>query len=320
MNRRYLVTGGAGFIGSRLVAHLLSQGHLVSVYDDFSTGVLDRLRGLSQQARLNVCTGDLCDRSRLSQCMRGMDGVFHLAAVVSVADCTKDWLEGHKINATGTLGLFDLVAKTSPVPIVYASSAAVYGDAGRQPCHEDMPERPISPYGADKVSAEHHARAFWDIHRVPSIGLRFFNVYGKGQSLTSPYAGVLARFASNLMTGAPLQIHGDGLQSRDFVYAGDAVIALAAAMNRLEGRAESFVCNVCSGSASTVWDVANALAEAFGSTRFGTRFLPARPGDIRYSLGDPARMQQMLGLRPFVPLADRLPEWAEWSAKTRQAS
>jgi len=309
MTARYLVTGGAGFVGVHLVERLLLEGHAVTVIDDFSNSEVGPLAGLADYGRLRLVEGDIGDRASLASAIAGSDGVFHLAAKTSVPDCIEDWIGNHGVNATNSLKLFDLVRSTRRVPVVFASSAAVYGDRSAQKCNEHMAGRPISPYGADKLACEHHARAFWAVHGIPSVGLRFFNIYGPGQPVASSYAGVLTRLVQQIGSGKPPVIHGDGLQSRDFVHVWNAVDALMAAMASISLRPDALVCNVCTGTSHTVRDIAHLVSRTLGTGPPHLLQGPSRAGDIRHSCGDPTHMSKTLGVSPFKTLEEGLMIW-----------
>jgi UDP-glucose 4-epimerase len=300
---RYLVTGGCGFIGSHLVDRLLATGATVRVLDDLSTGRRSNVRGPAE-----VVIGDVRDRPTLRDALRDVAGCFHLAAVSAVERCRRDWPGSHAVNVASTVELFDLVRATNRnVPIVYASSAAVYGDAGALPLGEDAPPAPISAYGADKLACELHARAGAMTHGLRTTGLRFFNVYGPRQDPASPYSGVISVFTDRIAHNRPITIYGDGTQSRDFVAVGDAVEMCVRAMARLRagepGTAD--VVNVCTGHATTVADVARELARLLGRAP-NVQHAPARDGDIRHSRGDPARGSDLLGHTPATPLTEGL--------------
>jgi UDP-glucose 4-epimerase len=301
----YLVTGGAGFIGSHLCEALLAAGHQVRVLDDFSTG--DR-RNLSTAVEL--LEGDVADPALVQAAMAGVDGCFHLAAVASVERGVTEWLATHRVNLTGTVTIFDAIRRCGrPVPVVYASSAAVYGDAQTIPIREDAVCRPLSAYGADKYGCELHALVASHVHGIPTTGLRFFNVYGPRQDPRSPYSGVISIFCERLRAGAPVLVFGDGRQTRDFVYVADVVAALRAAMARAP--AEAAVFNVCSGIRTAVLDLAATIADLAGHPP-QIEHRPPRAGEIRHSLGDPARARQALGLADPLPLRDGLRHVLAW--------
>ncbi|WP_448206152.1 NAD-dependent epimerase/dehydratase family protein [Azospirillum sp. sgz302134] len=286
----YLVTGGCGFIGSHLADRLIADGHRVTILDDLSTGKLENKPTL---ARLVV--GDVADPEAVRHAMEGVDGVFHLAAVASVQRSRELWAETHRTNLSGTITVFE-AARTArngdPVPVVYASSAAVYGDNTATPLREDAATRPLSAYGADKLGCELHARVAWEIHGVPTVGFRFFNVYGPRQDPNSPYSGVISIFARRVSRGEDVDIHGDGLQVRDFVFVGDVVRYLARAMERQPQGAEVF--NLCTGRPTSLLMLLDVLQELCGS-RVRRHHRPARAGDIRVSIGDPSRLRTAFG-------------------------
>jgi UDP-glucose 4-epimerase len=300
----YLVTGGAGFIGSHLVDRLLADGHRVRVVDDLSSG-LER----NVDARADLVVADLREPGVVEAGVAGVEGIFHLAAVASVARCNEAWTATHGINATATIALLDAArrAPDGPLPVVYASSAAVYGDCPELPIDEDAPLRPLSPYGADKAAGELHARAGAEVHGIASVGLRFFNVYGPRQRPDDAYAGVITLFADRIERGEPLTIFGDGEQSRDFVHVDDVVTALDRAMWRLHVATvpSALICNVGTGRAITI----NALAETLMGVldrRVPIRRAPERAGDIRHSVAATLRAREVLELAETTVLRDGL--------------
>jgi UDP-glucose 4-epimerase len=299
--KHWLVTGGCGFIGSHLVEALLARGDRVRVLDDLSSG-----RHHPEIAGAEIVIGDITDTELVVRATEGVDGCFHLAAVASVQRCVEDWIAAHRINLTGTITVFDAArraARGTPIPVVYASSAAVYGDAGQAPLSEAAPTCPISAYGADKLASEWHGRVAWSTHGVPNTGLRFFNVYGPRQDARSPYSGVIAIFADRAARRENINIFGDGGQTRDFVYVGDAVRHLLAAMTQLRTGAQVF--NVCTGRATSILDLAATIAAIAGS-RAKVAHLQTRPGDIRESIGDPTLAIDALGLSAETMVRDGL--------------
>ncbi len=301
----YVVTGGAGFIGSHLSDALVAQGHSVRVLDDLSTG---HRRNVPAAASLVV--GDVTDSAVVTQVMEGADGCFHLAAIASVEKGITDWLGTHRTNITGAVTVFDAVRRWGTrVPVVYASSAAVYGDAATVPIAETEPCVPLSAYGADKYACELHARVASHVHGIPTVGLRFFNVYGPRQDPKSPYSGVISIFCERVAAGKPIAIFGDGQQTRDFVYVDDVVRALLAGMALRPADAPVF--NVCGGVSTSVEALARLIAELSGNTlSVDTR--PARAGEIRHSLGVPDLADQVLGLGSRIPLRAGLHEVLTW--------
>jgi UDP-glucose 4-epimerase len=297
----YLITGGCGFIGSHLADWLVAQGHEVRILDNLTTG-----RRENAPAAADLVVGDVTDAGLVRQATQDVDGVFHLAAVASVELSAIDWIATHTVNLTGAVTVFDAVrraARGTPVPVVYASSAAVYGNPASLPLGEDAPVQPLTAYGADKVGCELHARVATAIHGVPTLGLRFFNVYGPRQDPRSPYSGVISIFCDLLSAGAPLTIYGDGEQVRDFVHVADVVRFLVCGMEAPGVAASVF--NVCTGTGTSLLTLAQEIADVTG-TRSELRFRPARAGDIRASVGDPSRARQRFGLSAEVALRDGL--------------
>jgi UDP-glucose 4-epimerase len=297
----YLVTGGCGFIGSHLCDALLTAGHRVRILDDLSTGKL-----ANKPEAAELLEGDVADPALAARALADTDGCFHLAAVASVERANRDWLGTHRSNLTGAIAVFDAARRARggrQIPVIYASSAAVYGDNPQIPLNEDSAPRPLSAYGADKLGCELHARVASHVHGVPTVGLRFFNVFGPRQDASSPYSGVISIFADLLKAGRQVTIFGDGGQTRDFVYVADVVAALVAAMHVLPPGSPIF--NVCTGRATSVLGIAHAIAGLCGAVAT-IDFQPPRAGEARVSLGDPALAAAVLGTRAEVQLDEGL--------------
>ncbi|MCL2429105.1 MAG: NAD-dependent epimerase/dehydratase family protein [Alphaproteobacteria bacterium] len=313
--RRYLVTGGAGFIGSHLCAALIRRGHLVRVIDDLSSGSRANLPD-----GVDFLGGDIRDRELAERGLDGVDGCFHLAAIASVQRGVADWVGTHSVNLTGTLTIMDTIRRLSRpdlrIGFVYASSAAVYGRTDSLPLTETSEKCPISAYGADKFACELHAGAAARVHGIRSVGLRFFNVYGPRQNPNSPYSGVISIFCDRIWRGLPIEVFGDGQQTRDFVYVDDAVDALLRAMDRCSD--EPLVFNVCSGRAVSLLALIETLAQ-LGGRRPEIRFRPPRAGDIRHSRGAPGLARQALGLCEATPLKDGLSAVLAWLRDRRES-
>jgi UDP-glucose 4-epimerase len=294
------VTGGAGFIGSHLVDSLLAGGHAVRVLDDLSTGKRANL-----DARAELVVGDVGDAARVAAAAGGVAGIFHLAAIASVQRGNEDWAGTHRTNLTAAIHVFDAARRcggAAPVPVVYASSAAIYGDNPDLPLAETARPQPLSAYGADKLGCELHARVGGVVHGVPTAGFRFFNVYGPRQDPKSPYSGVISIFADRVRAKVACRIQGDGGQARDFVYVADVVAALRVGLGAATTAAPVF--NVGTGIATRIVDLARTLQRLAGSPA-EPEFGPARAGDIRLSLCQPARLEA-LGWRPRVALEEGL--------------
>ena len=297
----FLVTGGAGFLGSHLVDALLKQGHLVRVLDDLSSGHRQNL-----PRQIQFMHGDVTDPTTVEQAFDGIDACFHLAAIASVVRSNCEWLRTHQVNLTGTLNILHQARRLRhrrEIPIVYASSAAIYGDCATVPIGEDIPVAPLSAYGADKSACELHARVAGAVHEIPTVGLRFFNLYGPRQDAQSLYSGVIALFADRLRLGEPVEIFGDGEQVRDFTYVGDAVRALDRALSAASTSAPVF--NICTGKGTSVRVLAETMAELY-QTDITAYYSPARSGEIRISVGDPRRAAEQLGFKAETALGDGL--------------
>ena len=306
----WLVTGGAGFIGSHLCEALLARGDAVRMLDDLSTGRRDNLPPAAE-----LIVGDVADPAVVRSAVAGIAGCFHLAAIASVERGMTDWLGTHRANLTGAITLFDAIRHLpEKVPVVYASSAAVYGDAASIPIAEATERRPLSAYGADKYGCELHARVASHVHGIPAVGLRFFNVYGPRQDPKSPYSGVISIFCERIGRGAPIDIYGDGGQTRDFVYVGDVVAALLAAMKLKAMDAPVF--NVCTGVPISVLDVARTIADLAGS-KLDVQHKPPRAGEIRHSTGSPSLSRAALCLPEPIALRTGLGKVLDWLGSTR---
>lgn len=305
----YLVTGGAGFIGSHLVDALLARGDRVRVLDDLSTG---KRENLDPAAELIV--GDVADADCVAKAMDDVDGCFHLAAIASVQLGNQDWLGTHRANLTGAITIFDAARRAKPdrtVPVIYASSAAVYGDTAEMPLAETAPTRPLSAYGADKLGCELHARVAAQVHGVRTAGCRFFNVYGPRQDPGSPYSGVISIFFNRIGAGQGITIFGDGGQTRDFIYVGDVVQALLAAMWQENDGAAVF--NICTGKTTSLLELVAAVGRVFAREP-GIAFAEGRVGDIRASLGDPSLARGILGFEANILLEEGLRTMAAYEA------
>lgn len=284
---KVLITGGAGFIGSHLADRLVIDGHTVTLFDNLSTGKRENLTGPAAAARLMVA--DVRDSEALLRAARGMDALVHLAAVASVQASMHDPLATHATNFGGTLNALMAAASCHVPRILYASSAAVYGDAAPAPVAESACPAPLSPYAADKLAGEHYLAYFARTHGLNTTSFRFFNIYGPRQDASSPYSGVISLFAQRLAVGAPFVIYGDGRQTRDFVYIDDLITLLARALVRDD--LSCAVMNVGTGVEQDLLALINAF-EALAGRPIVCDFRPARPGDIRRSLADVARLRE----------------------------
>ncbi len=301
-----LVTGGAGFIGSHLATALLARGASVRVLDDLSSGRPGNLAHLGDEAhagRFTFLAGDVRDPADCARACRGVDTVFHLAALVSVEQSLAAPDACFARNALGSAQVFAAAHAAGVRRVVNISSSAVYGDATALPSREGEEGRVLSPYAASKAAGELLAHALRRGLGQEIVSLRFFNVYGPRQDPSGPYAAVIPRFLAAARAGLPCAIFGDGLQTRDFVHVGDAVEAcLLAAAAPSAAAGEAF--NVCSGAALSIAEIAERVRALHGGP--AAVHAPARDGEIRHSVGDPARALRVLGFRTRISLADGL--------------
>jgi UDP-glucose 4-epimerase len=295
---RCLVTGGAGFIGSHLVHALAARGLEVRVLDNLSSGTRSNLEG----AAAELVIGDVMDFEATASAARGAEVVFHMAAMISVPASMDDPLRTYRENVLGSLNVLEAARRAGGRRVVLSSSCAVYG-AADHPSAESDPVQPRSPYAASKVAMEDLGRLYAEVYRLSTVSLRYFNVYGPRQSPASPYAAVIPIFVHEMLEGRSPVIHGDGEQSRDFVYVDDVVQAnllAAEAVGDIPG-----VVNVGTGRALTIRQLAQALAEALPDAPPAT-FGPPRPGDVHASRSNPRLAHDKLGFRAAYDLQQGL--------------
>ncbi len=296
----FLVTGGAGFIGSHIAERLLNDGHRVRVLDDLSTGSRANLAFAKGNRRLTLIRGDLRRLATVERAVRGVSVVFHQAALRSVPRSVSDPLGANGRNVTGTLHLLYAAARQKRKPrVVYASSSSVYGERPDLPKREDQPTAPISPYAATKVANEIYAAVWGRIFGLETVGLRYFNVFGPRQDPKSEYAAVIPRFILWALRNEPLQVHGDGEQSRDFTYIDNVVSAnlLAARAPARQVAGKSY--NVGCGSRTSLLEIAELLERWIGR-RLRRKHSPSRVGDVRHTLADIGAAKRDMGYEPLV--------------------
>jgi len=302
----FLVTGGAGFIGSHVVERLLAEGHRVRVFDNFSTGSRANLAFARGNRRLEVIRGDLKSLESVERAVRGVAVVFHQAAMRSVPRSVADPLGCNASNVTGTLHVLYAAARQKKKPrVVYASSSSVYGERPDLPKREDQPTAPISPYAATKVAGELYASVWSRLFGVETVGLRYFNVFGPRQDPKSEYAAVIPRFILWGFAGQFLQVHGDGTQSRDFTYIDNVVSAnlLAARANAAAVSGKSY--NVGCGSRTSLLEII-ALLERMLGRPLKKKHLPRRVGDVPHTLADIGGAKTDFGYEPLVEFDEGL--------------
>ena len=271
---RFLITGGAGFIGSHLARHALAHGE-VRVLDNFRSGKRANLAGLP----VEILEGSVTDPAAVEAAMRGVDRVFHLAAMVSVEESMRDPMGCVDINVRGLLHVLQAAEQARVGRLVFCSSAAVYGNNPDSPKREDMLPQPLSPYAVTKLDGEYYCALFAENRGLSTAALRFFNVFGPRQDPNGPYASAIPRFVANALAGQPIRIFGDGEQTRDFIYVADVVSALWFAG---ETPSASGVFNVGYGATMTINDLARHVLDLTGS-RVGVEHLPPRAGEVRHS-------------------------------------
>ena len=296
-----LVTGGAGFIGSHIAERLVELGNDVRILDNFSTG---RRQNLSSfESDVDVVEGDLRDAECVGRAVRGVEAVFHQAALASVPRSVSDPLSSNEVNVTGTLNLLVAARDAGVRRLVYASSSSVYGNSPELPKRERMSTSPESPYAESKLAAESYCRIFSSLYGFECVSLRYFNVFGPRQDPSSQYAAVVPLFLTAILSGEAPTIYGDGEQSRDFTYVSNVVDANLLALSADGVAGEVF--NIACGGTTTVNELLAALQEIVG-TSISARYADPRPGDVKHSYADISKATAMLGLAPKVSLEEGL--------------
>lgn len=309
---KYLVTGGAGFIGSHIVQGLLEQGAQVRVLDNFSTGKRENLEQLTTQFngdQLEVLEGDVRDASRVDEAVRGVDILFHEAAFVSVPQSMEEPQTCFDINITATSLLFDAARRAGVRRAVVASSAAVYGESEELPLVEETPLQPKSPYAVSKRVDEMYAELFTGAFGFEVVALRYFNVYGPRQRPDSMYAAAVPIFARRLLDNKPVIVFGDGGQTRDLINVRDIVRANLIASEHADAAGKIF--NICTGVETRLLDLLDVMYELLPNAP-KHEFAAPRAGDIYRSVGSPQKAAEVMGFRAQVSLVDGLHETVDW--------
>jgi len=309
VKRRFLVTGGAGFIGSHLVERLLADGHDVRVLDDFSTGSLDNLAFAGRDPALQLIRGDVRDLACVEAAAAGVDVIFHQAAMRSVPRSVADPLGANDHNVTGTLHVFESARRHGVRRVVYASSSSVYGDGPELPKREEQTPAPISPYAASKLTGEVYASVWNRLYGLSTVGLRYFNVFGPRQDPESEYAAVIPKFILAAFADAPLPIYGDGEQSRDFTYVDNVVQANVLAADA--PTASGHVFNVGCGDRVSLLDIVAKLERRL-ERPLQRRHSAARAADVRHTLADVEKARRILGYAPAVGFDEGLRRTVEY--------
>lgn len=310
-DKKVVVTGGAGFIGSHLVEGLVRRGYDVTILDDLSTGRMPNIAGLIKRkpsknlppgekatgGEVRFIKGSITDLSLLYELFRDVDYVFHLAAIPSVPRSIEKPLASHEANTTGTLNVLLAARDNSASKVIYASSSSVYGDTPALPKTENMPPNPESPYAVTKLAGEYYCRIFHQVYGLPTVCLRYFNIYGPRQEPDSQYAAVIPRFIKRLSRGEPLIIFGDGEQTRDFTFVKDAVEAtILAAETTATG-----IFNIARGERTSLNKLAELAISLIGTDDITPVHVEPRPGDVKHSLADISRARSF-GYNPECSL------------------
>ena len=303
---KYLVTGGAGFIGSNIARQLIENGETVRVLDDFSTGHRENLAAIAD--KIELIEGDIRDLPTTKEAVDGVDYVLHQAALASVPRSVKDPLSSNAVNVSGTLNLLEAAKNAGVKKFVMASSSSVYGESEELPKHEKMRPDPLSPYAVTKLTNEYYLKVFWELHRFPTVALRYFNIFGPNQDPKSEYAAVIPKFITALLNGKQPVVFGDGEQSRDFTYIDNCVQAnlLAATNDEIVG--DAF--NVAIGGQYTLNQTLDFLREIIGSD-IQAKYDPPRDGDILHSYAATSKLEKF-GYKPTVDFKEGLRRTVEF--------
>ncbi|HJU63862.1 MAG TPA: SDR family oxidoreductase [Candidatus Binatia bacterium] len=306
MGHRYLVTGGAGFIGSHIVRRLVEEGELVRVVDNLSTGQSIRLKDVRDS--IEFVEGDLADQRVSDEAVRGVAYVLHQAAVPSVQRSVCDPIGTNRSNVTATLNVLESCRKAGVRRLVFAASSSAYGDTEVLPKVEEMPANPLSPYALQKFVGERYCKLYYDLYGLETVSLRYFNVFGPDQDPHSEYSAVIPKFINKLLAREPLTVYGDGEQSRDFTYVENVVQANVLALRAIA--APGNVCNVGCGEKVTLNELIRLL-EAILGIKAKVNYTAPRAGDVRHSLADLGLARRILGYEPKVMVKEGLKRTAE---------
>jgi UDP-glucose 4-epimerase len=307
------VTGGAGFIGSHLVEALVAAGHGVRVLDNFSTGTMTNL--IQVKDRIKIIQGDVTDPATVAEAVKGVELVFHQAALVSIPRSVADPLATHEVCATGTLQVLRAAYEANVTRVIYAASSSAYGNAGKLPVRETDSPHPLSPYAVAKLAGEQYCSTFSHVHGLETVRLRYFNVFGPRQSSEGPYSAVIPLFLEAMACGRSPVIHGDGLQSRDFTYVDDVVQAnlLAAEVPRVAGK----VYNIAAGRRTSLLGLVEEINRILGTQIKPIHDKP-RPGDVRHSQADISLAQAELGYCPCTDMKHHLARCRDFITAPRE--
>ena len=302
----YLVTGGAGFIGSHLTEELVRRGERVRVADSLITG---HRKNLAHVPGVEVLEGDLADLPFATRAVQGIDYVLHQAAIPSVPRSVKDPIESNRANIDSTLNVLVAARDAGVKRVVYAASSSAYGNSPTLPKHEEMPTSPLSPYALQKLVGEQYMQMFTALYGIETVSIRYFNVFGPRQDPSSPYSGVISQFAKTLLEGKPPTIYGDGKQTRDFTYIANVVDGVLRAVTAPAAAGQ--VINVATGSRISLNELFATMRDLVGA-KVSVVYGPPRAGDVTDSLADISRARAILGYEPTVSFQEGLRRTIDW--------
>jgi UDP-glucose 4-epimerase len=312
INKQILITGGAGFIGSNLARYLSNSSNHVIVLDDLSTGRKENIDDLIKESKIEFVEGSITDLDLLQDTFKNIEYVFHQAALPSVPRSIKDPLTTNQVNINGTLNVLIAAKDTGVRKVIYASSSSVYGDTPTLPKHESMIPNPLSPYAISKLTGEYYCQVFSNVFHLPTVSLRYFNVYGPRQDPSSEYAAVIPKFITSVMNGQSPIIYGDGEQTRDFTYIDDVIQAnILAAESKTTG-----VFNAAGGRRITINELAATVMNICG-IQLKISYKESRPGDIKHSLADGSKAKKAFDFTLQYDIEKGLKETIEWYQKQR---
>jgi UDP-N-acetylglucosamine/UDP-N-acetylgalactosamine 4-epimerase len=307
---KYLVTGGAGFIGSSIAETLVRRGHKVRIIDNFCTGKKENIQHFI--SKIELIRGDIRNEKDLKKAMRGVDYVLHQAALRSVPRSVEDPLSTNDVNITGTLKLLMAAREMKVKRVVYASSSSAYGDCKQFPQKETLATNPISPYAVSKLAAEHYCQVFAKTFGLETVSLRYFNVFGPRQDPNSKYSAVIPKFIFAALKNEPIEIHGDGKQSRDFSYIDNVVEAnIRASIAR---NASGQVFNIACNESHSINEIAKGIEKAIGR-KIKIFYAPKRAGDVRKTYADISKAKKLIGYAPKVDFEEGLFRTFKWFAE-----
>jgi UDP-N-acetylglucosamine 4-epimerase len=310
----FLVTGGAGFIGSNIAHTLVQHGYAVRILDNFATGREENIAELVDKKQVELIRGDITDGDTVARAVHGVDYIMHQAAIPSVPRSIEDPLGGDRVNVHGTVTLLDAARKAGVKRVVYAASSSAYGEkTPGEPKVETMQPAPLSPYAAAKLASEYYLQAFYHSYGLETVALRYFNIFGPRQDPKSQYAAVIPNFVNAALQGRPATIYGDGETSRDFCYIDNAVEANILACTA--PGAAGHVFNVACGQSTSLLQVIDVIAGIVGK-RIPPVHAPARTGDIKHSLADISKAQKILGYTGKIKFAEGIERTIAWYRQT----